>query len=70
LTALSEATEMRVNEKDDSDQTVKEVAAGNNAIESAVKVLKEFCDDAFVQTSRYVPPDSDRNGKTVEDCCH
>jgi len=67
MKALSEATELRVDEKEDNDQTVKEAVAGKEAVEFALKVLKDFYDNAFVQTSKYVPPDSDRSGKTVGD---
>merc|ERR1719232_2317347 len=67
MKALSEATELRVDEKEDNDQTVKEAVAGKDAVEYALKVLKEFYDNAFVQTRKYVPPDSDRSGKTVGD---
>merc|ERR1712242_310609 len=42
MKALSEATELRVDEK-------------------------EFYDNAFLQTKKYVPPDSDRAGNTVGD---
>merc|ERR1719433_477103 len=67
MKALSEATELRVDEKADNDQTVKEAEAGKDAVEFALKVLKDFYDNAFVQTGKYVPPDSDRSGKTVGD---
>jgi len=67
MKALSEQTELRVDEKEDNDQTVKEAEAGKEAVEFALKVLKEFYENAFVQTKRYVPPDSDRSGKTVGD---
>merc|ERR1711956_147493 len=65
--ALSEATELRVDEKEDNDQTVKEAEAGKDAVESALKTLKEFYSNAFVQTKKYVPPDSDREGNSVGD---
>merc|ERR1712032_1678344 len=67
MKALSEATELRVDEKADNDQTVTEAEAGKDAVEFALKVLKDFYDNAFVQTGKYVPPDSDRSGKTVGD---
>merc|ERR1719410_2754761 len=67
MKALSEATELRVDEKEDNDQTVKEAEAGKEAVEFALKVLKEFYDNAFLQTKKYVPPDSDREGNTVGD---
>merc|ERR1712008_424027 len=67
MKALSEATELRVDEKEDNDQTVKEAEAGKDAVEFALKTLKEFYSNAFVQTNKYVPPDSDREGNTVGD---
>jgi len=67
MKALSEATELRVDEKEDNDQTVKDAEAGKDAVEFALKVLKEFYENALVQTKKYVPPDSDRSGKTVGD---
>merc|ERR1712008_332534 len=47
--------------------TVKEAEAGKDAVEFALKTLKEFYSNAFVQTKKYVPPDSDRKGNTVGD---
>merc|ERR1712190_716244 len=41
--------------------------AGKDAVEFALKTLKEFYSNAFVQTNKYVPPDSDREGNTVGD---
>merc|ERR1712156_462437 len=67
MKALSEATELRVDEKEANDQTVKEAEAGKDAVEFALKTLKEFYDNAFLQTKKYVPPDSDREGNTVGD---
>jgi len=66
--ALSEVTVLRVDEKADNDQTVKEAEAGKDAVEFAFIVLKkDFYDTAFVQTGNYVPPNSYRSGKTVSD---
>lgn len=65
--ALSEATELRVDEKAENDETVTEAKAGKEAVEYALKVLKDFYDSAFVQTRKYVPPNSDREGNTVGD---
>merc|ERR1711879_413300 len=67
MKALSEATELRVDEKEANDQTVKEAEAGKDAVEFALKTLKEFYENAFVQTKKYVPPNSDRDGNTVGD---
>merc|ERR1712127_1158839 len=64
---LSEATELRVDGKAENDETVTEAKAGKEAVEYALKVLKDFYDSAFVQTRKYVPPNSDREGNTVGD---
>merc|ERR1711934_1258493 len=61
--ALNEATELRSDEKKDNEQTLEEAKAGKEAVEQAMKVLKEFY-EGFLQ---YKPPKSDREGKTVED---
>jgi len=65
--ALSEATELRSDEKAENDVTIDEAKAGKDAVEYALKVLKDFYESAFVQTGKYVPPDSDRSGNTVGD---
>jgi len=61
--ALNEATELRSDEKKENEQTLEEAKAGKEAVEQAMKVLKEFY-EGFLQ---YKPPKSDREGKTVED---
>jgi len=65
--ALSEATELRSDEKSENEVTIDEAKAGKDAVEYALKVLKDFYESAFVQTGKYVPPDSDRSGNTVGD---
>jgi len=61
--ALNEAAELRSEEKKENAQTLEESKAGKEAVEQAMKVLKEFY-EGFLQ---YKPPKSDREGKTVED---
>jgi len=63
--ALLEATELRQEEKADNTKVVNDAGAGKEAVEYALQVLKSFYEGAaFVQ---YVPPNSDRAGKTVGD---
>merc|ERR1712060_389679 len=38
-----------------------------SAVKSALKILGDFYGNALVQTGKYVPPDSDREGNTVGD---
>merc|ERR1740130_2107577 len=40
---------------------------GKTAVELAINILKEFYENAFIQTGKYVPPNADRSGKTVAD---
>merc|ERR1719235_2554546 len=64
--ALFEATELRKEEKADNEKTLEDSKAGLDAVKQAIKVLKEFYDNAFVQTG-YTPPNAGRDGKTVGD---
>merc|ERR550532_3690872 len=67
--ALKEATELRQLEKADNVKTMGEAKVGKDAVEFALKTLKDFYDKGALVQKRtsYVPPDSDRSGKTVED---
>mmetsp|Transcript_68241 Transcript_68241/g.154471 ORF Transcript_68241/g.154471 Transcript_68241/m.154471 type:complete len:702 (+) Transcript_68241:70-2175(+) len=67
--ALKEATELRQDEKAENEKTIADAQVGLAAVESALKVLKDFYESAaFLQQGvAYVPPDSDRSGKTVAD---
>jgi len=66
--ALMEATELRDNESKENLHTIEESNAGKEAVTQAVEVLKTFYGGAaFLQKSAYVPPSSDREGKTVAD---
>merc|ERR1712224_991908 len=67
LKALNEATELRNSEKADNEATISTAEEGKTAVELAINILKEFYDNAFIQTGKYVPPNADRSGKTVAD---
>jgi len=64
--ALKEATELRASERKANEETISAATEGKEAVEMALQVLNEFYGNAFLQTA-YVPPSSDRNGKTVGD---
>merc|ERR1719231_2046164 len=61
---LFEATELRKEEKADNMKTLGDSKDGLEAVKAAIKVLKEFYDNAFVQ---FVPAGADRDGNTVKD---
>jgi len=67
LKALNEATELRNSEKADNEATIETADEGKTAVELAINILKEFYDNAFIQTGKYVPPNADRSGMTVAD---
>jgi len=65
---LNEATELRGNEKAENDKTVYDATNGLAGVNKALKILKDFYDNAFVQTgAAYTPPNADASGKTVGD---
>merc|ERR1719499_2618676 len=66
---LLEATELRQNEEQENKETLETAKDGKASVELALKVLSEFYKSAggeFIQT-KYVPPNADREGKTVGD---
>jgi hypothetical protein len=66
--AFNEATELRNDNRVENEETIASAEEGKTAVESALSVLSTFYSNAFLQTSRkYVPPNSDRSGKTVGD---
>jgi len=65
--ALLEATELRAEGKAENEKTIAMATEGKDAVDLALTILKDFYDNAFVQTRKYVPPDSDRDGNTVGD---
>merc|ERR1719181_2167216 len=64
--ALSEATTLRGQEKKENLKTLADATAGLAGVTKAMKILKEFYDNALIQTS-YKPPKGDASGNTVGD---
>jgi len=65
--ALLEATELRAEGKAENEKTIEMATQGKDAVKLALGILQDFYNNAFVQTRKYVPPDSDREGNTVGD---
>jgi len=65
--ALLEATELRADDKAENTKTMDMSEAGAESVKIALGILREFYSNAFVQTGKYVPPKSDRDGNTVGD---
>merc|ERR1719386_136640 len=66
--ALNEATELRGMEKAENTKTLADATAGLAGVTKAMKILKDFYDNALIQTqSSYKPPNSDASGMTVGD---
>merc|ERR1719443_884822 len=66
--SLNEATQLRGKEKAENTKTLADATAGLAGVKKAMKILKDFYDNAFIQTQKkYVPPNSDASGKTVGD---
>jgi len=65
--ALNEATELRATERTENEKTLAEATAGIEAVKFALQVLTEFYDGAAASLVQYVPPNADREGKTVGD---
>jgi len=66
LKALNEATELRESEKEENSVTIETAKEGQAAVELALSILKQFYENAFIQTG-YTPPNADREGLTVAD---
>merc|ERR1719379_2095738 len=64
--ALNEATELRGKEKAENLKTLADATAGLAGVTKAMKILKDFYDNALIQTS-YKPPKGDASGMTVGD---
>lgn len=66
--ALAEATQLRGEERLENENTESEAGVGKAAVEQALQLLQEYYQrGSFVQRTGYIPPDSDREGKTVAD---
>merc|ERR1719201_3180020 len=65
---LAEATTLRAKEQEENSKTVVDATAGLAGVKKAISILKEFYDNAFVQTgAKYVPPNAGADGQTVGD---
>merc|ERR1719240_40062 len=65
--ALLEATELRDENKAENKKTIEMSKEGAASVKLVLEVLNDFYKNAFVQTNKYVPPKSDRDGNTVGD---
>merc|ERR1719263_2411972 len=66
--ALNEATQLRGEEKADNTKTIADATAGLAGTTKAMKILKDFYDNALIQTkTEYKPPKGDASGMTVGD---
>jgi len=66
--ALNEATELRTEEHHENDITERDATAGLAGVNKAITILKDFYDNALVQTgASYTPEGADASGKTVGD---
>merc|ERR1719197_110569 len=64
--SLNEATQLRGEEKAENTKTLADANAGLAGVTKAMKILKDFYDNALIQTS-YKPPKGDASGMTVGD---
>merc|ERR1719453_2866857 len=64
--SLNEATMLRGKEKAENTKTLADATAGLAGVKKAMKILKDFYDNAFIQTG-YKPPKGDASGNTVGD---
>merc|ERR1719236_378640 len=66
--SLAEATELRRKEQAENTKTLADANAGLAGVKKAMKILKDFYDNAFVQTNAaYKPPKGDASGNTIGD---
>merc|ERR1719487_414442 len=64
--ALNEATQLRGVEQAENTKTLADATAGLAGVTKAMKILKDFYDNALIQTG-YKPPKGDASGNTVGD---
>merc|ERR1719310_1617842 len=62
--SLNEATQLRGKENAENTKTLADATAGLAGVTKAMKILKDFYDNAFIQ---YKPPKGDASGMTVGD---
>merc|ERR1719487_2547335 len=58
--SLSEATELRKKEKAENMKALSDATQGLEGTKKAMKILKDFYDNAFIQTSYKTPTDEDQ----------
>lgn len=64
---MMEATALREEEKAANERTVAMSDEAISGVDFAISVLSQFYDNAFIQKGGYIPPNSDREGKTIKD---
>jgi len=65
--ALNEATELRNKEKAENTKALSDATQGLEGTKKAMKILKDFYDNAFIQTSSKTPADEDKlNGDVAK----
>merc|ERR550514_2052796 len=65
---LNEATTLRASERAENEKTLADATQGKAGVDKAIEILKEFYDNALVQTgAKYVPPNAGADGQTVGD---
>jgi hypothetical protein len=68
LKSLNEATQLRGKEQAENTKTLADANGGLAGVKKAMKILKDFYDNAFIQTNAsYKPPKGDASGNTVGD---
>merc|ERR550537_1470472 len=66
--SLNEATQLRGKDKAENQKTLADANAGLAGVNKAMKILKDFYENALVQTgASYTPPKGDASGNTVGD---
>merc|ERR1719305_1342583 len=66
--SLNEATQLRAKENAENTKTLSDANAGLAGVTKAMKILKDFYDNALIQTrTSYKPPKGDASGMTVGD---
>merc|ERR1719201_906653 len=66
--SLNEATQLRGKEKAENTKTLADANGGLAGVTKAMKILKDFYDNALIQTqAAYKPPKGDASGNTVGD---
>merc|ERR1712100_916631 len=64
---LVEMKKLREEEKAKNEKTIADAKDGGEAVAQALKVLEAYYGTTVLMQSAYKPPNSDREGKTVDD---